>query len=66
MVVIAAMLVCAVLTGTFLAMAGAVLFVGSDATIAEQRFLAAKPWHPLVIIVTYHVGQALLVTSLAV
>ncbi len=66
MVVIAAMLVCAVLTGPFLALAGAVLFVGSDATIAEQRFLAAKPWHPLVIIVTYHVGQALLVTSLAV
>jgi uncharacterized membrane protein YhhN len=44
---------------------GAVLFYASDALIAWNRFVQPRPWMPLAIIVTYHVGQAALVLSLA-
>lgn len=45
------------------AMVGAVLFAGSDALIAWERFVAKRPWGPVTIIVTYHLAQALLVLT---
>ena len=50
---------------SILAIAGSVLFITSDGTIAINRFVAQRPWMPVAIIVTYHAGQALLVLSLA-
>ena len=86
MAVIAAMVTCALASGNALAAVGAVLFMASDALIAETRFVgpaatAAVPtgaagagacdgdnrlqrWAPVVIIVTYHLGQAGLTLSL--
>ncbi len=45
------------------AIAGALLFAGSDSLIAWGRFVRARPWFPLAIIITYHLAQALLVLS---
>ena len=86
MAVIAAMVTCAIASGNALAAVGAVLFMTSDALIAETRFVgaaatAASPtdaagagacdgdsqlhrWAPVVIMVTYHLGQAGLTLSL--
>jgi len=64
MVVISAMVVCAVGTGDATAIAGAALFYASDALIGLTRFVRPAPWAPVAIMVTYHVGQALLVLSL--
>jgi uncharacterized membrane protein YhhN len=61
--VISAMLLCAFGTGDGRAMVGACLFAGSDSLIAWERFVRKRPWGPLVIIVTYHLAQALLVVS---
>ncbi|MBV8385408.1 MAG: lysoplasmalogenase, partial [Acidimicrobiia bacterium] len=65
MVVISAMVSAAVATGIAVAIVGALLFFASDTLIAWNRFVDARPWMPLAIIVTYHVGQAGLVLSLA-
>jgi uncharacterized membrane protein YhhN len=65
MLVISAMVSAAVATGVALAIAGAALFFASDTLIAWNRFVQPRPWMPLAIIVTYHVGQAGLVLSLA-
>ena len=54
----------AVASGNTMGAVGALLFMTSDAIIGEDRFVAARPWQPLVIIVTYHVAQGLLVVSL--
>jgi uncharacterized membrane protein YhhN len=62
---IATMVTCALASGWALAAAGAALFYVSDATIAWNRFVSPKRWMPLAIIVTYHLGQAGLVLSLA-
>ena len=43
---------------------GAVLFLGSDALIAETRFVAPRPWGPVAVMVTYHLALAGLVLSL--
>ena len=64
MAVIAAMVSCALASGNALAAVGALLFMGSDSLIAETRFVGPRPWGPLAIIVSYHVGQALLTVSL--
>ena len=64
MAVIAAMVTCAVASGNVLAAAGAVLFMASDALIAETRFVGNRNWAPVVIMVTYHLGQAGLTLSL--
>lgn len=63
-VVITAMVASAAASGNATALAGAVLFMVSDALIGETRFVAPRAWGPLAIIVTYHLGQALLVVSL--
>lgn len=64
MAVISAMVVCAIGTGNGVAIAGAALFYASDALIGLTRFVRAAPWAPVAVMVTYHVGQALLVLSL--
>ncbi len=64
MAVIAAMVSCALASGNALAAAGAVLFMASDASIAETRFVRPRNWGPLFIIITYHLGQAGLTLSL--
>jgi uncharacterized membrane protein YhhN len=65
MTVISAMVVCAVGTGRGLTIAGAALFYASDSLIGWGRFVRARPWGPLAVIVTYHLGQVLLTLSLA-
>jgi uncharacterized membrane protein YhhN len=64
MVVIGAMLATALAVGNPVAAAGAVLFVASDSMIAWDRFVAKVPNASLLIMVTYHLGQAGLVLSL--
>ncbi len=64
MAVIAAMVSCALASGNGLAIAGALLFMGSDSLIAETRFVGPRSWGPLGIMVSYHLGQALLTVSL--
>jgi uncharacterized membrane protein YhhN len=61
---ISTMVTCALATGNVLAAAGASLFFASDALIAWNRFVRPRPWVPVAIMVTYHLGQAGLVTSL--
>ncbi len=63
-VVISAMATSALASGNAFAAAGAVLFMTSDSLIAEHRFVRARAWTPLAIIVTYHLGQAGLTLSL--
>ena len=65
MVVISIMVASAAATAVVLATAGAVLFFSSDTLIAYNRFVRPRPWGRLAIIVTYHLGQAGLVLSLA-
>jgi uncharacterized membrane protein YhhN len=64
MVVIGAMLATALAVGNPIAGIGAVLFVASDSLIAWDRFVARVPSASLLIMVTYHLGQAGLVASL--
>jgi uncharacterized membrane protein YhhN len=64
LVVISVMVAAATGWGNAWAIAGAWLFFVSDALIAETRFVRAIPAGRLAIIVTYHLGQALLVLSL--
>ena len=65
MVVITAMLVSALATGNPWAAGGAALFYASDAMIAWTRFVRPQPGSGVAIMVTYHLGQAGLVLSLA-
>jgi uncharacterized membrane protein YhhN len=65
LVVISAMVVSAFATAAAGAVAGALLFYASDATLAWNRFVEPRRWGPLAVIVTYHLGQAGLVAWLA-
>jgi uncharacterized membrane protein YhhN len=62
--VISAMLVCAVGSLNPVAIAGGVLFYLSDSLIGWGRFVKAHDWGALAVMVTYHLGQVLLVLSL--
>ena len=62
--VISAMVVCAIGTAAPLAIAGAGLFYASDALIGWGRFVESRPWGDLAVMVTYHLGQVLLVLFL--
>jgi uncharacterized membrane protein YhhN len=62
--VLSAMTALAVGTGLVATAIGGVLFLGSDTLIARQRFVARVPHGDLAIIVTYHVGQALILIGL--
>jgi uncharacterized membrane protein YhhN len=64
MLVLSAMFTCALATLNPLAALGAGLFFCSDAVLAWNRFVRPLAWGPLAVIVTYHLGQALLVLSL--
>lgn len=65
MAVIAVMAASATGTALPLAIAGAWLFLASDALIAWNRFVRPLAWAPVTIMVTYHLAQAGLVLSLA-
>ena len=52
-------------TGSPVALAGALLFFYSDAILAWNRFVRPLPYGRVVNIVPYHLGEALLVLSLA-
>jgi len=54
----------AVASGNAMAAVGALLFMASDSLIGETRFVKARPWTGVAIMVTYHLGQAGLVLSL--
>jgi uncharacterized membrane protein YhhN len=62
--VIAAMVVSALASGNWVAGTGAVLFAASDSMIAWDRFVAAFRAAPVAIMISYHLGQTLLVLSL--
>jgi uncharacterized membrane protein YhhN len=63
-VVISAMVVTAFGSGKPLAVAGALLFYLSDLLLGWRRFLGGAGWMPVAVMVTYHLGQVLLVGSL--
>jgi uncharacterized membrane protein YhhN len=62
-VVIGAMLLFAWFTGDLLVALGASVFVVSDATLSVDRFVRPIRHARLVLMVTYHVGQALIVAG---
>lgn len=64
LVAIGAMASLAVGVGDGWAIGGAALFVGSDALIAETRFVRVHRGAPVLIMVTYHLALAALVASL--
>ena len=64
LVVISAMAVMSIASGSWLAVAGAVIFMVSDSLIAETRFVQPKQWHSVGIMVTYHLALAGLTLSL--
>jgi uncharacterized membrane protein YhhN len=64
MAVISLMVASAIASGGMIATAGALFFFASDALIAVNRFVSPFPSARVAIIVTYHVGQLLLVIGL--
>ena len=64
LLVISAMVVSAFGTAGLWAIAGAMLFYVSDATLAWNRFLEQRRFGPLAVMVTYHLGQIGLVAWL--
>jgi uncharacterized membrane protein YhhN len=63
MVVIAVMVVAAWATGHLLVALGATVFMVSDAVLAMDRFVRERRFGSLAVMVTYHVGQVLLVVG---
>jgi uncharacterized membrane protein YhhN len=63
-VVIGAMVIYAFATGVALVAVGATVFAVSDTVLARDRFV--RPWDraQLLVMVTYHVGQALIVAGI--
>jgi uncharacterized membrane protein YhhN len=62
-VVIGAMVIVAFDTGEPLIAVGATVFAASDSILALDRFVRPRPWARVVVMVTYHVGQALIVAG---
>lgn len=62
--VIGVMLFVAFTTGLWLVAVGAAIFVASDSILARDRFVAPLPHGHLKVMVTYHLGQALIVAGL--
>jgi uncharacterized membrane protein YhhN len=62
--VIGVMVTAAIAVGNGWAIAGAAVFLLSDALIGETRFVAPRPWGPVAVMVTYHLALAALVVSL--
>ena len=65
LVIIATMVVAAASAGPMLATAGAALFFASDSILATERFVRRTSWGRVAVMVTYHLGQAGLIMSLA-
>jgi uncharacterized membrane protein YhhN len=63
MAAIGAMLILAWCTGEPLVAAGATVFVASDAILSVNRFVRPVPHGRLLLMVAYHVGQALIVAG---
>ncbi len=63
MAVIGAMVVTSWMTGDLLVGVGAAVFVASDTVLALDRFVAPRRWAHLAVMVTYHLGQALIVVG---
>lgn len=61
--VIGIVLVLAWCTGLWLVALGATVFVASDTTLALDKFVRPLPHAQLTIMVTYHLGQALIVAG---
>lgn len=64
MATIALMVGSAIASWELTAVAGALLFMASDAMIALDRFVAPFAWARLAVVVTYHLGQFGLVAAL--
>jgi uncharacterized membrane protein YhhN len=62
--VISLMVASAIGTGRFFAIAGALLFAASDSVLGWTRFLNDFPRSRMIVMVTYHLGQAGLVLAL--
>lgn len=62
--VISAMVLVASVTGTWLAIVGAFLFLASDTVLGWREFVDRRPWMPVTVMVTYHLAQGSLVLSL--
>jgi uncharacterized membrane protein YhhN len=62
-VVIGAMVILAFDTGEPLIAVGATIFAASDSILAVDRFVRPQPAAHVVVMVTYHVGQALIVAG---
>jgi uncharacterized membrane protein YhhN len=63
-VVIGAMVIVAFDTGQPTIAIGATVFAASDSILAVNRFVEPRPWAPVAVMVTYHLGQALIVAGL--
>jgi uncharacterized membrane protein YhhN len=62
--VISLMVAAAIGTGQFFAITGALLFGASDAVLGWTRFINDFPRSRIIVMVTYHLGQAGLVLAL--
>lgn len=62
--VIGAMVFVAFTTGLWLVALGATIFLASDSILSKDRFVAPLPHGHLKVMVTYHLGQALIVAGL--
>jgi uncharacterized membrane protein YhhN len=62
-IVIGAMVLVAFDTGEPLIAVGATVFAASDSILAVNRFVRPLAWAPVAVMVTYHVGQALIVAG---
>ena len=62
-VVIGAMVIVAFATGLPVIAVGATVFAASDSILAVDRFVRPRPWAPIAVMMTYHVGQALIVAG---
>jgi len=63
-IVIGAMVIVAFDTGDPTIALGATVFAASDSILAVNRFVRPLAWAPVAVMVTYHVGQALIVAGL--
>jgi uncharacterized membrane protein YhhN len=62
--VLSALLLVAAWSGDWLLLLGCAVFVTSDAVLGHDRFVQARGWAPVTVIVTYHLAQALIVVAL--
>lgn len=62
--VIAVMAVASWWGGHWAAPTAAAVFAVSDLTLADNKFVAERPWSPMIVMITYHLALALLVVSL--